>query len=133
MPSTARPSPRRAAAAWPRWIASAGWKRRLTTPRRGPMRRPRRPAPTDAPRTARDDAASFAGDDVEREVLEFDVQFVGAGPAGLAGAIHLADLVARHNAAAAAAGTAPLPELNLAVLEKSAEVGAHGISGAVVD
>src|SRR5262245_29861667 len=30
---------------------------------------------------------------MEREVLEFDVQFVGAGPAGLAGAIHLADLV----------------------------------------
>jgi electron-transferring-flavoprotein dehydrogenase len=27
----------------------------------------------------------------------------------------------------------PLPELNIAVLEKSAEVGAHGISGAVMD
>jgi len=66
---------------------------------------------------------------VERETLEFDVQFVGAGPAGLAGAIHLADLVARHNEAAAA----PLPELSIAVLEKSAEVGAHGISGAVMD
>ena len=66
---------------------------------------------------------------MERETLEFDVQFVGAGPAGLAGAIHLADLVARHNAAA----EKPLPELNVAVLEKSAEVGAHGISGAVMD
>jgi electron-transferring-flavoprotein dehydrogenase len=70
---------------------------------------------------------------VEREVLEFDVQFVGAGPAGLAGAIHLANLVAKHNADAAAAGKAPLPELNIAVLEKSAEVGQHGISGAVMD
>ena len=68
---------------------------------------------------------------MEREVLEFDVQFVGAGPAGLAGAIHLADLVARHNANAA--GQSALPELNIAVLEKSAEVGAHGFSGAVMD
>src|SRR5258707_1345900 len=121
MPSTARRSPRRAAAAWPRWIASAGWKRKPTTPPPRPMRRPRPPAPTDALSASRDDAAHSVGDDVEREVLEFDVQFVGAGPAGLAGAIHLADLVARHNATAAAAGRAPLPELNLAVLEKSAE------------
>ena len=60
---------------------------------------------------------------MERETLEFDVQFVGAGPAGLAGAIHLADLVAKHNAEATAAGRPPLPELNLAVLEKAAEVG----------
>ena len=70
---------------------------------------------------------------MEREVLEFDVQFVGAGPAGLAGAIHLADLVAKHNTAASASGGTPLPELNIAVLEKSAEVGAHGFSGAVMD
>ena len=35
---------------------------------------------------------------MEREVLEFDVQFVGAGPAGLAGAIHLANLIERHDA-----------------------------------
>jgi electron-transferring-flavoprotein dehydrogenase len=70
---------------------------------------------------------------VEREVLEFDVQFVGAGPAGLAGAIHLANLVANHNAAAEAARTPRLPEITIAVLEKSAEVGQHGISGAVMD
>jgi electron-transferring-flavoprotein dehydrogenase len=70
---------------------------------------------------------------MEREVLEFDVQFVGAGPAGLAGAIHLADLVAAHNAKAAAGGGTALPELNLAVLEKSAQVGHHGFSGAVMD
>ena len=70
---------------------------------------------------------------MEREVLEFDVQFVGAGPAGLAGAIHLADLVARHNANGPAAGQSALPELNIAVLEKSAELGAHGFSGAVMD
>ena len=70
---------------------------------------------------------------MEREILEFDVQFVGAGPAGLAGAIHLANLAARQRETAAAAGATPLPELNIAVLEKSAEVGAHGISGAVMD
>ena len=70
---------------------------------------------------------------MEREVLEFDVQFVGAGPAGLAGAIHLANLIARHNERAAAGTGSALPELNIAVLEKSAEVGQHGISGAVMD
>lgn len=67
---------------------------------------------------------------MEREVLEFDVQFVGAGPAGLAGAIHLADLIARHNAANPSAA---IPETTIAVLEKSSHVGAHGISGAVMD
>ena len=71
---------------------------------------------------------------VERETLEFDVQFIGAGPAGLAGAIHLADLIARHDrsVAAGAPGT-PLGEVSIAVLEKAARVGAHGISGAVLD
>ncbi len=71
---------------------------------------------------------------MEREVLEFDVQFVGAGPAGLAGAIHLSQLIQRHNAAVArrVPGDA-LGEVAIAVLEKSATVGAHGISGAVMD
>jgi electron-transferring-flavoprotein dehydrogenase len=71
---------------------------------------------------------------VEREVLEFDVQFVGAGPAGLAGAIHLATLIEKHNqAVAAGAPGEAIGETNIAVLEKSAEVGAHGFSGAVMD
>jgi len=71
---------------------------------------------------------------MEREVLDFDVQFVGAGPAGLAGAIHLADLVAKHEAAVAAGAPGQsLGELTIAVLEKGATVGAHGISGAVLD
>ncbi|HTK32144.1 MAG TPA: electron transfer flavoprotein-ubiquinone oxidoreductase [Candidatus Saccharimonadaceae bacterium] len=71
---------------------------------------------------------------MEREILEFDVQFVGAGPAGLAGAIHLSNLIERHNqsVAAGAPGTS-LGEVTIAVLEKSATVGAHGISGAVMD
>ena len=71
---------------------------------------------------------------MEREVLEFDVQFVGAGPAGLAGAIHLANLIVRHDAGVAAGGAGkPLGEITIAVLEKAATVGAHGISGAVLD
>jgi electron-transferring-flavoprotein dehydrogenase len=70
---------------------------------------------------------------MDREVLEFDVQFIGAGPAGLAGAIHLANLIERHNQTASAGGGTPLPEVTIAVLEKSARVGAHGISGMVLD
>ncbi len=71
---------------------------------------------------------------MEREVLEFDVQFIGAGPAGLAGAIHLSNLIASHDQkiAAGAPGTL-LGEITIAVLEKAATVGAHGISGAVMD
>ncbi len=66
--------------------------------------------------------------EVEREILDLDVLFVGAGPASLAGAYHLARLLAAHNA------TAPSPlELSIAVLEKGAEVGAHALSGAIVD
>ena len=71
---------------------------------------------------------------MDREVLEFDVQFIGAGPAGLAGAIHLSTLIESHNRAiAAGAPGKALGEVTIAVLEKSATVGAHGISGAVMD
>jgi electron-transferring-flavoprotein dehydrogenase len=71
---------------------------------------------------------------MEREVLEFDVQFVGAGPAGLAGAIHLADRVARHDAdVARGAPGEKLGEVSIAVLEKARRVGAHGFSGAILD
>jgi len=64
----------------------------------------------------------------EREVLELDVVFVGAGPAGLAGAYHLGKLVERHNEEA----SSPL-EVTLAVLEKGKDIGAHALSGAVVN
>ncbi len=71
----------------------------------------------------------------ERETLEVDVLFVGAGPACLAGAYHLSNLIARHNQAVAA-GAHPGPalgEVQLAVIEKSAELGDHILSGAVLD
>jgi electron-transferring-flavoprotein dehydrogenase len=64
----------------------------------------------------------------ERETLEVDVLFVGAGPASLAGAYHLARSIRRHNETA----DAPL-EVSIAVLEKGKEIGSHAISGAVVD
>jgi electron-transferring-flavoprotein dehydrogenase len=53
-----------------------------------------------------------------REAMEFDVVIVGAGPAGLAAAIRLKQLS---------------PETNVVVVEKGSEVGAHILSGAVID
>jgi len=59
---------------------------------------------------------------MQRESMEFDVVIVGAGPAGLAAGIRLRQM-------AEAAGK----EISVAVLEKGSEVGAHILSGAVVD
>jgi len=72
---------------------------------------------------------------MERESIEMDVLFVGAGPANLSGALHLARLVAEHDEAVAAGkrqGRA-LGEIQIAVIEKGAAVGAHNLSGAVMD
>lgn len=70
--------------------------------------------------------------DVEREVLDIDVLFVGAGPASMAGAYHLAQLIEGHNATAGDTGAEPI-EVEIAILEKGQEIGAHALSGAVVD
>jgi electron-transferring-flavoprotein dehydrogenase len=67
---------------------------------------------------------------IEREQLQADVLIVGAGPAGLACALHLANLIKQHNASGAK------PELsaeNIYVLEKGRELGAHQLSGAIMD
>ncbi len=71
---------------------------------------------------------------MERDSLEMDVVFVGAGPANLSGALHLAQLVKQHNqeVAAGKSGKA-LGEIEIAVIEKGSAVGAHILSGAVMD
>ena len=67
---------------------------------------------------------------VERETLEADVLIVGAGPAGLACALHLSRLIEQHNKA----GRTPLLSTeNVYVLEKARELGAHQLSGAIMD
>jgi electron-transferring-flavoprotein dehydrogenase len=65
--------------------------------------------------------------------MPVDVLFVGAGPAGLAAAYHLLTLRERHNERVAASGGAPVPELEVAIIEKGKAMGAHAISGAVLD
>jgi electron-transferring-flavoprotein dehydrogenase len=64
-----------------------------------------------------------------------DVVFVGAGPANLSGALHLAHLVSAHNEGVSSGKRPgkPLGEIEIGVIEKGASVGSHILSGAVMD
>ncbi len=64
----------------------------------------------------------MTADAVERESMDFDVVIVGAGPAGLAAAIRIKQLAAETG-----------QDVSVVVLEKGSEVGAHILSGAVMD
>jgi electron-transferring-flavoprotein dehydrogenase len=67
---------------------------------------------------------------IQREQLEADVLIVGAGPAGLSCALHLANLIKQHNASGAKPA---LSAENIYVLEKGRELGAHQLSGAIMN
>lgn len=72
--------------------------------------------------------------EVEREEMPCDVLFVGGGPANLAGAIHLMNLVESHNEAVAAGGEGEeIDEPMIVLVDKGSELGAHQLSGAVLD
>ncbi len=58
----------------------------------------------------------------EHEQIEFDVLFVGGGPASLAGAVRLMQLAAEQG-----------KEIEVALIEKGAEIGAHAVSGAILN
>ena len=60
--------------------------------------------------------------DIEREKIDFDVLFVGGGPASLAGAIHLMQLAKKKNMT-----------LEVALIEKGADIGSHALSGAILN
>jgi len=71
--------------------------------------------------------------EIERESMEVDVLFVGAGPANLASAYHLMKRVEAHNEAAAQNGTDPIEPPVVLVIEKAGGVGEHQLSGAVMN
>ncbi|MFQ5767624.1 MAG: 4Fe-4S dicluster domain-containing protein [Acidobacteriota bacterium] len=69
----------------------------------------------------------MAIEEAQQEVLSLDVLFVGGGPAGLAGALRLVQMVAAHNQR----GEGDPLDLEIGLIDKAREIGQHAISGAV--
>ena len=69
-------------------------------------------------------------ENIDRPQMEADVVIVGGGPAGMACALRLSQLIDEHNARHP---DAPLSKENIYVLEKAREVGQHCLSGALLD
>jgi electron-transferring-flavoprotein dehydrogenase len=78
---------------------------------------------------------------IERDTMKAAVVFVGGGPAGLSGALHLTNLITKHNAAVAKGDKVGKPiteetlgvDMVVAVIEKAANLGDHTLSGAVME
>ncbi|MEE9608745.1 MAG: electron transfer flavoprotein-ubiquinone oxidoreductase, partial [Myxococcota bacterium] len=70
---------------------------------------------------------------VERESMDVDVLYVGAGPASLASSLHLMNRVEAYNTRAAEQGQEPIEKPTVLVIEKSAAIGDHMLSGAVIN
>jgi len=68
----------------------------------------------------------------EREIMEVDILFVGGGTACLSAALHLSNLIRKHNENVEQEGKG-LDEITIALLEKGTDIGSHSISGAIMD